>query len=384
MAQFDDLMGIVIDTEDKFLNRKLNENICYFGPFAAAVAGSVIGGGLSYLGAKKQADATKAAAAAQMAPFKLKEPYLEAMYQGAQSAADDMIAAGPYDGPYYAGLDPLGQLGLLYQAGSALGNAGAAQDLINMGMGSFGNYQDIYNQVQGDVMGAANQYAMNNTQPLLAAAMRDPYRQLTEQTLPGISTRASATGNANSSRAAIAEGIANRAFDDRMADTSANITNQLRDDYLSQFNTNIGNQLNATNAMMKGFGTGLDLQNYIGNALIKSGAGFQTDLQGQYDADKAFYDYQAQYPMNVYSQLANIYGDTPSIGPVPVNQYDPTVSALSGAMAGYGFGSQAYNDYMNYNNNSGGGGGNSGGSYTTNYNQTPYGQTIYPDGTVKL
>ena len=37
MAQFDDLMGIVIDTEDKFLNRKLNENICYFGPFAAAI-----------------------------------------------------------------------------------------------------------------------------------------------------------------------------------------------------------------------------------------------------------------------------------------------------------------------------------------------------------
>ena len=364
MAQFDDLMGIVIDTEDKFLNRKLNENICYFGPFAAAVAGSVIGGGLSYLGAKKQADATKSAAAMQMAPFKLKEPYLEDMYQGAQSAADDMIAAGPYDGPYYAGLDPLGQLGLLYQAGSALGNA-AAQDLINMVRVALVTTKTSTIRFS-DVMGAANQYAMNNTQPLLAAAMRDPYRQLTEQTLPGISTRASATGNANSSRAAIAEGIANRAFDDRMADTSANITNQLRDDYLSQFNTNIGNQMAATSAMMKGFGTGLDLQNYIGNALIKSGAGFQTDLQGQYDADKAFYDYQAQYPMNVYSQLANIYGDTPSIGPVPVNQYDPTVSALSGAMAGYGFGSQAYNDYMNYNNNSGGGG-----SYTTNLSDTP-------------
>ena len=331
-------------------------------PVTAGIGAAVIGGGASYLGAKKQADATKAAAAAQMAPFKLKEPYLEAMYQGAQSAADDMIAQGPYDGPYYAGLDPLGEAGLLYQAGSALGNAGYAQDLINMGAGSFGNYQDIYSQLQGDVMGAANQYAMNNTQPLLAAAMRDPYRQLTEQTLPGISTRASATGNANSSRAAIAEGIANRAFDDRMADTSANITNQLRDDYLSQFNTNIGNQMAATSAMMKGFGTGLDLQNYIGNALIKSGAGFQTDLQGQYDADKAFYDYQAQYPMQVYSQLANIYGDTPSVGQMPVNQYDPTVSALSGAMAGYGFGSQVYNDYMKYKNPGGGGG-----SYTTNY-----------------
>ena len=75
MAQFDDLMGIVIDTEDKFLNRKLNENICYFGPFAAAG----VGGGLSYLGAKKQADATKAATNAQMAPFNLKQPYLEGL-----------------------------------------------------------------------------------------------------------------------------------------------------------------------------------------------------------------------------------------------------------------------------------------------------------------
>ena len=364
MAQFDDLMGIVIDTEDKFLNRKLNENICYFGPFAAAIGGSLIGGGLSYLGAKKQADATKAAANAQMAPFKLKEPYLEDMYQGAQGAAADMIAQGPYTGPYYAGLDPLGELGLLYQAGTALGNTGYAQDLINMGAGSFGNYQDIYNQLQGDVMAGANQYAMDNTQPLLAAAMRDPFRQLTEQTLPGISTRASASGNTNSSRAAIAEGIANRAFDDRMADTSANITNQLRDDYLSQFNTNIGNQMAATNAMMKGFGTGLDLQNYIGNALMKSGAGFQTDLQGQYDADKAMYDYQAGFPLGVYGTLANIYGDAPSVGQIPVNQYDPTISGLSGAMAGYGFGKQAYNDYMNYNNNPGGGGG---GSYTTNY-----------------
>lgn len=381
MAQFDDLMGIVIDTEDKFLNRKLNDHICYFGPFAAAIGGALVGGGLSYMGAKKQADATKAAANAQMAPFRLKEPFLEDMYQGAQGAANDMINAGPYTGPYYAGLDPFGQAGLLYQAGSALDNAGYAQDLINMGTGSFGNYQDIYNQVSGDVMGGANQYAMDNTQPLLAAAMRDPYRQLTEQTLPGINVSASGSGNMNSSRAGVAEALANRAFDDRMADTSANITNQLRGDYLNQFNTNIGNQMNATNAMFKGFGTGLDLQNYIGNALMKSGAGFQGDLQGQYDADRSMYDYQTGFPLGVYGTLANIYGDAPSVGQIPVNQYDPTISGLSGAMAGYGFGSQAYNDYMNYNN-SGGGGGNSGGSYTTNYNQTPYGQPIYADGSV--
>lgn len=381
MAQFDDLMGIVIDTEDKFLNRKLNDHICYFGPFAAAIGGALVGGGLSYMGAKKQAKATKYAADAQMAPFRLKEPFLEDMYQGAQGAANDMIDAGPYSGPYYAGLDPFGQAGLLYQAGSALDASKYAQDLINMGTGSFGNYQDIYNQVSGDVMGGANQYAMDNTQPLLAAAMRDPYRQLTEQTLPGINTRASASGNMNSSRAGVAEALANRAFDDRMADTSANITNQLRGDYLSQFNTNIGNQMNATNAMFKGFGTGLDLQNYIGNALMKSGAGFQGDLQGQYDADRSMYDYQAGYPLQVYSQLANIYGDAPSVGQIPINRSDPTTSALMGAMGGYGFGRQAYQNYNNYYGNSGGGNtvNTSFGAPVTN---TPYGQPIYSDGSI--
>lgn len=379
MAQFDDLMGIVIDTEDKFLNRKLNENICYFGPFAAAIGGALVGGGLSYMGAKKQAKATRAATEAQMAPFRLKEPYLEAMYKGVESAGQDMLDAGPYTGPYYAGLDPLGQLGLLYQAGSAMDNMGAAQNLINMGMGSFGNYQDIYNQVSGDVMGGANQYAIDNSQPLLAAAMRDPYRQLTEQTLPGINTRASMSGNVNSSRAAVADALANRAFDDRMADTSANITNQLRDDYLSQFNQNIANQIATTNNMFKGFGTGLDLQNYIGNALIKSGAGFQGDLQGQYDADRAMYDYQTGFPLQVYGTMANIYGDSPSVGQVPVNQTDPTTSALLGAMGGYGFGKQMFGtpppvpDATQHAYSAGA---------PTNY--TSYGQPIYSDGSIGI
>ena len=136
--------------------------------------------------------------------------------------------------------------------------------------------------------------------------------------------------------------MANRAFDDRMADTTAGIQNQLRNDYLSQFNQNIANQIATTNNMFKGFGTGLDLQNYIGNALIKSGAGFQTDLQGQYDADKAMYDYQTGFPLGVYGTMANIYGDTPSVGQVSPNLYNPVVSGMMGAMGGYGFGKEMF------------------------------------------
>lgn len=348
-------------------------------PVTATIGATIVGAGTGIYGANKAAKAQKSATAAQMAPFNLKKPYLEGLYSGVEGAGQAMLDAGPYTGPYYAGLDPLGQLGLLYQAGSAMDNMGAAQNLINMGMGSFGNYQDIYDQVSGDVMGGANQYAIDNSQPLVAAAMRDPYRQLTEQTLPGINTRASASGNVNSSRAAVADALANRAFDDRMADTTAGIQNQLRDDYLSQFNQNIANQIATTNNMFQGFGTGLDLQNYIGNALIKSGAGFQQDLQGQYDADKAMYDYQTGFPLQVYGQMAGIYGDTPSVGQVTPNLYNPVVSGMMGAMGGYGFGKQMFGSpppvpAATQHSYSAGA--------PTNY--TSYGQPIYSDGSIGI
>lgn len=55
----------------------------------------------------------------------------------------------------------------------------------------------------------------------VAASLRDPFRQLTEQTLPGIGSAAVGTGNMGGSREAIAQGIAQRGFADRAADVSA-------------------------------------------------------------------------------------------------------------------------------------------------------------------
>ena len=50
---------------------------------------------------------------------------------------------------------------------------------------------------------------------------------------------ASGTGNVNSSRAGMADAIAQRAFDDRRADVSTDVFNSLRDARLAQGNTSL-------------------------------------------------------------------------------------------------------------------------------------------------
>lgn len=85
-------------------------------------------------------------------------------------------------------------------------------------------------------MADAASYAMDNMNPIVNAMMRDDRRTLTEQTLPGINQAASGSGNVNSSRAGVADAMANRAFDDRLVDTKTTVFNQLRDAKLNQDN----------------------------------------------------------------------------------------------------------------------------------------------------
>lgn len=109
-----------------------------------------------------------------------------------------------------------------------------------------------------DRMGTASQYAMDNMNPIVDAMMRDDKRTLTEQTIPGINKSASGSGNVNSSRAGVADALANRAYDDRLADVRSDVYNDLRDASLTQQNSqfdqgmtgtvNMANNMNNTGA----------------------------------------------------------------------------------------------------------------------------------------
>ena len=97
-----------------------------------------------------------------------------------------------------------------------------------------------------DRMGTASQYAMDNMNPIVDAMLRDDKRTLTEQTIPGINKAASGSGNVNSSRAGVADALANRAFDDRKADVSTDVFNSLRDSNLAQQNTQFNQGMTGT------------------------------------------------------------------------------------------------------------------------------------------
>lgn len=266
--------------------------------------GALIGGAMGLVGANQQRKAVDKQTEAMMAGFNQYEPYVDSMLEGSQDALNSQLDIGYYQGPTSAGPNSLqtdtantmGQYGTnMMNAGSTMmdQNAGFganANNLYSSAMANAGNiggyasnFNDIYGQQQGvasnqgniagqmqgaagnfnnlanqqsgitdrftgladqaqntDYLGNANAYAQANSQPLVDAALRDDRRTLQENTLTGIDMSASGSGNMNSSRAGIAEAVANRAFDDRAADVRAQVQSDLRQDSLAQQNAQFG------------------------------------------------------------------------------------------------------------------------------------------------
>ncbi|MEZ5836109.1 MAG: tail fiber domain-containing protein [Geminicoccaceae bacterium] len=75
------------------------------------------------------------------------------------------------------------------------------------------------------------------------AASRDVVRNLNEEVLPGLNDAASVSGNMNSSRAGVAEGIARRGAADRVGDIAAAIRSDAYNTALGSASNMTGNQL---------------------------------------------------------------------------------------------------------------------------------------------
>jgi hypothetical protein len=346
-----------------------------------AFIGAIIGGGLGLIGASQQAKATAKQNEAAMAGFKQYQPYVDNMLGGAEGAMQGQLDAGYYGGPTYAGPNGLqtGTAGTMGQYGTGMmsngfgmmdanANYGSnAQDLYANAAASAGNisgyagnFNDIYNGQygvaanQGNIAGSiqsaagnfdslanrnegvtdqfqnyankaqntdylanANAYALANSQPLIDAAMRDDRRSLEENTLTGIDMAASGSGNMNSSRAGIAEAVANRGYADRSADVRAQINSDLRQDSLAQANTQFaqgntalsnvgasiagtgsqyGNNINALNSASGVFGNQTSTLNSAGaaatgamsaygnaNSALSTAGDFNSQISGAYN-----------------------------------------------------------------------------------------------------
>lgn len=317
------------------------------------IAGAVIGAGASYLGAKKQAKAMDAANAANMAGFNQYKPYVDANLKGSQGALDGVLNTGAYQGQTLAAPNQ-------FQTGTANTMGGYGTNMMNSGnalMGNtggfgvnanqlYGQYQDMADAAQQDRLGNAINYATTNQGSLIDAAMRDDRRNLQENTLTGIDMAALGSGNTNSSRAAIAQAIANRGYDDRRADVASNIQNSLIDRALNQQAQQFRDQGSALQGagqanenLQSAYGVGLNTLGEGANFGMNAGNTLQSYEQARLNDARQRFENQRDFELEQRKAYqSNMLGKAPSTSNrFEANKVDPFGAAISGGMAGFGF-----------------------------------------------
>lgn len=330
--------------------------------------GAIIGGAMGLMGANKQAAAMDRQNEAMMAGFNQYKPYVDANLKGSEGALNSVLNTGAYTGQTYAGPNA-------FQTGTAnsMGNIGGT--MINDGtamMGAtnqFGNnanslysqFQGLSNAAQQDRLANATAYAANNSDSLVRTAMRDDYRNLMENTLTNNNLTASGTGNMNSSRAGVADAIAQRAYQDRQADVTAQIQNDLIDRSLAQQAQQFSDQSsalnsagNANNQVISAYNTGLNTLGEGANFGMNAGNTLQGFDQAALDDQRRRFEDARDFEMNQRIQYQQgILGNAPNqIQGYKANTVDPFQSAIGGAMQGFGFQNKYFPSGQSFGNSS--------------------------------
>lgn len=328
-----------------------------WGQIAAAVAPTVIGGLMGRKAAKQDRAAQSQAQQMNMMPYLDAKPYTTDLYRRGQEALDRQLGTGYFQGQTLADFNPMQEEAVRMMRGAGTVAGTDAREFMDAGRGFASNYGDIYNRAQQDMLGNAVDYASANTQPLLASAMRDPFRQLTEQTLPSIDRAASSSMNTNSSRAGIADALAQRAFDDRSADAAANIQDRLIDRSMKAQQAQLSNLTSANRNLGSLYNMGFSQAGDAANMLGRGGGILQARDQAILDDERANFEGNRDFDMNtLMAYNAGILGRTPtSVNNIKPATANPMMGGLSGAMAGFGFGQKYGNQIGNLFSNFGGG-----------------------------
>lgn len=332
------------------------------GVVAGMLGSAAIGAIGSRSAAKDAAAAQDRATEASMEAFRFSQPYIKDSYDSAGRFNQDVLNAGAYGGQTLAGVNPFQTSGNYMMARGGMQLAPQAFGIAQTGGDFASNYGDLFRQSQQDRMSTANQYAMDNSQPLVDSIMRDDYRNLNENTLTGINMGASATGNANSSRAGVADALARRAVDDRKADVTATVQDQLRSRSLDQQNQAFADAMNANRGLAGAYQTGLNAFGAAGDMVVGAGGNLRAfeqqqldDARAAFERDRDFaFDQQAKYQQGI---LGNAVYNNPTVQP---NLYNPNMATFGGAMQGAGTFMDLYKDYKTIKGMNASGGGTTG------------------------
>lgn len=302
--------------------------------WALPLIGAALGGIGGALGSKSKKTTTTNTTTE---PWSVQKPYLQRGFTEAENALDNALTMGPYQGDLYARMNDTQREGLTMGTDWASNGGASLQDLYfgnAMGMANTGAEgmtsvaQGLQNwsptggvgqNIENAGMYAANPYIDG----AIDAASRDVTRNLTESVLPGINRAAVSSGNVNSSRTGVAEGIALRGAQDRIGDIAAGMRYNAYDRGLgmSEAARIADNQqyLNAQNAAgglygniyQGGMSAGQAAQGQAmsnANAYVTAGNAYQQNDQNILNEAYQKYDMQQNQPFDALQRYWNIVG----------------------------------------------------------------------------
>jgi hypothetical protein len=262
-------------------------------------------------------------------PWKVQQPFIEDTFQEAQSLYDQSKAQGPYTGEFYAGMTPqqksllergIQNAGTLSDTGLDWVNSGT--NMINTGSAGVTKAADgLYNMANMDMVGTnianAQKYASGyDLDALTKAATYAGNRNAAENAIPNLYRKNAASGNMNSDRAALSQGVVERGLAENAQNIYSNLAAKAYSEGLNLSQNDL--KLMAANLAQSGdlYGSMADSGLSMGRAgadltanADKMGYGFasefQKDQQGQLDADRAKYEYNSD---RQFQNLAKYYG----------------------------------------------------------------------------
>ena len=241
-------------------------------------------------------------------------------------------AQGPYMGNYFAAPNAT-QYGAIDQATNfAQGNAAnVGNNQINQGQGLLSNYgtgtnaaNALYNfgsasQTQNNI-NTANQYAQNPyIDQMVNAATYGANRNAAENDVPNLYRAAASSGNINSDRSALAQGVIGRGLAENAQNIGATMRGNMWNTGLNQANTQNQQQLGALSnagslgANLGGAGSSMMSQGINDQANLSnlySGAGSALNSLNQSFLDNSLAKYQGQRAdqWSPYQQGMGVFG----------------------------------------------------------------------------
>lgn len=267
-------------------------------------------------------------------PWAEQTPYLQQAFSGASTALGQAQQA-PKPTDFIAGLTPQQQQLYSQMFGFGTGAQPGVQNAQNAGNAITGMGANAFTQgVNGlsgfqpssfdSILANANKAANDpSIQGQIDAAMRDSRRSVSEGVLPQIGRNAASTGNVNSSRTGVAEGIVQRGLADQTGDVSSALRGQAYQgglqSALQSAMAGDSNKLNAsqglTSAGLGGVGQGLGaltgaagLQGGLFDIANQGAAGMQQGNQLGFDNQMAKYQFGTSSPFDALNSFYNIVG----------------------------------------------------------------------------